>query len=141
LKRLSENFRVWRAHEWLDQAALRGRSAVLPTYLDLNGACESKTDSPIDRRFQRGRLDCARAVAMLSPEEASDAAAGNIDGRRPRRDYRIAYRTSRSSPDWPAPLGRLLAPSRRSLGRALSKWRVIAGNPDALRVTGGGKET
>jgi hypothetical protein len=129
LKRLSEDFRVCHGRGWLDQGALRHWPMSRAVHLsyrrltDLSLRRERLRNrgavAPIDRRPQSMRPDDTRAFAMKSPVDAHDANAGQINGCRRGRGYRIA-RCVRPA-DRPAPLGRVFASSHRRSRRALPR--------------------
>jgi hypothetical protein len=126
LKRLSEDFRVCHGRGWLDQGALRHWPMSRAVHLsyrrltDLSLRRERLRNrgavAPIDRRPQSMRPDDTQAFAMKSPVDAHDANAGQINGCRRGRGYRIA-RCVRPA-DRPAPLGRVFASSHRRSRRA-----------------------
>jgi hypothetical protein len=139
LKRLSEDFRVLHDHGWLDQDALRGRSAVLPTYLAVKGACESKKRTPPSTGASspggstaRGRSPWGLRKRRLTTTPTTSTGAADVA-------IIVSHATSVSRLAGPArsPPGAVTSVS----GKGFVKMARYRGNPDALRATRGGKET
>jgi hypothetical protein len=146
LKRLSEDFRIWHGHGWLDQDALRDRPMSRAVQLFYHRL----TDLP--RRRERLRRREAVALIDLRPQftPLDDTHSPCI-----RRSPQVAQTPVKGTGaadvaiivSHAAVVSRLASPARSppgvtcAAGKGFLKIARYRGNPDALRATGGGKET